>query len=204
MRSLRTSLNVMTRVIAIGLTLLVAGVAVPASPADFPSKPIRWIMPLPPGGPSDAVARIVGQRLSERLKQPVLIENRAGAFGAIGMEAAARAAPDGYTIVFGAPGTVVINPVLYKLNFDPLTDLIAVSQLTRVSFVLVANPNFPARTVPELLALAKAKPGTVTCGSGAALMQLACELLKLHGAVEMRSIPYKGGAPAMNDLIGGQ
>jgi tripartite-type tricarboxylate transporter receptor subunit TctC len=192
------------RAAVIGFGLLAACFTASAHAADFPSKPIRWIMPLPPGGPSDAVARIVGQRLSERLKQPVLIDNRAGAFGAIGMEAAARAAPDGYTIVFGAPGTVVINPVLYKLNFDPLADLTAVSQLTRVSFVLAANPDFPARTVPELLAVAKARPGTVTCGSGAALMQLACELLKLQGGVDMRNIPYKGGAPAMNDLISGQ
>ena len=172
--------------------------------ANFPSKPIRWIMPFPPGGPSDTVARIVGQRLSARLKQPVLVDNRAGASGNIGMEAAARAAPDGYTIVFGAPGSVVINSILHKLNFDPLTDLTPVSRLTSFAFVLIANPEFPARTVPELLAAAKAKPGTVTCGSGAALQQLACEFLKLYGRVDLSTIPYKGGAPAMNDLVAGQ
>jgi len=172
--------------------------------ASFPTKPIRWIMPFPPGGPSDAVARIVGQRLSERLKQPVLIDNRAGASGSIGMELAARASPDGYTIVFGAPGSVVINSILYKLNFDPLSDLTAVSRLTTFAFVLIANPELPARTVPELLAAAKAKPGMLTCGSGAALQQLACELLKTQGRVDVTTIPYKGGAPAMNDLVAGQ
>jgi tripartite-type tricarboxylate transporter receptor subunit TctC len=172
--------------------------------ANFPSKPIRWIMPFPPGGPSDAMARIVAQRLGERLKQPVLVDNRAGASGNIGMEAAVRAAPDGYTIVFGAPGSVVINSLLYKVNFDPLTDLTAVSQLTTFAFVVIANPEFPARTVPELLATARAKPGTVTCGAGAALQQLACELLKLHGRVDLTTVPYKGGAPAMNDLVAGQ
>ena len=200
----------MKRVLA--MTLLAAIFGWPAvraqSPLDaaahYPSKPIRWIMPFPPGGPSDAVARIVGQRLSARLKQPVLVDNRPGASGNIGMEAAARAAPDGYTIVFGAPGSVVINPIVYKLNFDPLTDLTPVSRLTRFAFVLIANPEFPARTVPELLAAAKAKPGTVTCGSGAALQQLACEFLKLHGRVDLSTIPYKGAAPAMNDLVAGQ
>ena len=200
----------MKRVLA--MTLLAAIFGWPAvraqSPLDpaanFPSKPIRWIMPFPPGGPSDTVARIVGQRLSARLKQPVLVDNRAGASGNIGMEAAARAAPDGYTIVFGAPGSVVINSILQKLNFDPLTDLTPVSRLTSFAFVLITNPEFPVRTVPELLAAAKARPGTVTCGSAAALQQLACEFLKLYGGVDLSTIPYKGGAPAMNDLVAGQ
>lgn len=196
----------------LAMTLLAVTFGSPAvraqSPSDaaanFPSKAIRWIMPFPPGGPSDAVARIVGQRLSERLKQPVLVDNRAGASGNIGMEAAARATPDGYTIVFGAPGSVVINSILYKLNFDALTDLTPVSRLTTFAFVLIANPEFPARSVPELLATAKAKPGTVTCGYGAALQQLACEFLKMYGRVDLNTIPYKGGAPAMNDLVAGQ
>jgi tripartite-type tricarboxylate transporter receptor subunit TctC len=176
----------------------------PAAAADFPSRPIRWIMPFPPGGPSDAVARIIGQRLSERLKQPVLIDNRAGASGSIGMEAAARSAADGYTIVFAAPGSVVINSILHKLNFDPLNDLTAVSQLATFSFVLLVNRQFPAGSVPELLAAARAKPGALTCGAGAALQQIACELLKSSGRVDLTTVPYKGGAPALNDLIAGQ
>ncbi|HKA40368.1 MAG TPA: tripartite tricarboxylate transporter substrate binding protein [Burkholderiales bacterium] len=199
------------RLTLVGLTLLAAlgspglhGQNLPASSDVFPAKPIRWIVPFPPGGPSDMVARIVGQALGVRIKRPVIIDNRGGAFGIIGMEAAARAAPDGYTILFGAPGTVVIDPILYKLNFDPLTDLTAVSQLAAFNFILLASPDFPPRTVPEALAAAKARPGTVTCGSGATLQQLGCELLKIQGRVDLNVIPYKGGAPAMNDLVGGR
>jgi tripartite-type tricarboxylate transporter receptor subunit TctC len=170
---------------------------------SYPSRPIRWIVPYPAGGPTDLVARIVGQRLGERLKQPVLVENRAGAFGNIGLEAAARAAPDGYTIVFGMT-SLVLNPILYKLNFNPLTELTAISQLTTVTYVLLANADFPPRTLPELLIAAKERPGAVTCGWGATLFQLGCELLNIQGRVNITLVPYKGNAPAMNDLIGGQ
>src|SRR5438132_7012034 len=114
----------MKRVVEVILlsTLLGSPIAAPRAAdtsTNFPTKPIRWILPFPPGGPSDAVARLIGQRLGERLKQPVLVDNRAGASGAIGMELAARAAPDGHTIVFAAPGSLVINPILYRLSFDP-------------------------------------------------------------------------------------
>jgi tripartite-type tricarboxylate transporter receptor subunit TctC len=170
---------------------------------SYPSRPIRWIVPYPAGGPTDLVARIVGQRLGERLKQSVLIDNRAGAFGNIGLEAAARAAPDGYTIVFGMT-SLVLNPIFYKLNFDPLTELTAVSQLTTVTYALLANADFPPRTLPELLTAARERPGAVTCGWGATLFQLGCELLNIQGRVNITLVPYKGNAPAMNDLIGGQ
>ena len=175
----------------------------PGGTESYPSRPIRWIVPYPAGGPTDLVARIVGQRLGERLKQPVLVENRAGAFGNIGLELAARAAPDGYTIVFGMT-SLVLNPILYKLNFDPLTELTAISQLTTVTYVLLANADFPPRTLPELLNAAKERPGAVTCGWGATLFQLGCELLNIRGRVNITLVPYKGNAPAMNDLIGGQ
>ena len=198
--------------LVLAMTLVVAAFGCPLvraqsssnAAADFPSRPIRWIMPFPPGGPSDALARIIGQRLGERLKQPVLVDNRAGASGSVGMEMAAHSAPDGYTIVFAAPGSAVINSILHKLNFDPLNDLTAVSQLTTFAFVLLANPQFRVRDVRELLATARAKPGAVTCGAGAALQQIACELLKSSGRVDITTVPYKGGAPAMNDLIAGQ
>ena len=169
---------------------------------SFPSKPIRWIVPYPPGGPTDLVARIVGEHLSKRLNQPVIVDNRAGASGNIGMEAAARAAPDGYTIVFGVT-SMVINPLLSKLNFDPLKELAAVTQLTTVTYVLLANSDFPPRTLPDVLAAAKASPGRVTCGWGATLFQLGCELLNILGHVDIAAVPYKGNAPAMNDLIAG-
>src|SRR5256885_16679574 len=133
----------MKSALLIALSVVAAGSpSLPVSGAEFPSKPVRWIMPFPPGGPSDAVARLIAHRLAERLGQPVVVENRAGAAGAIGMEAAARAVPDGHTIVFAAPGTAVINPVLYKLNFDPLKDLVPVAQLATFSFVLVGRPDF--------------------------------------------------------------
>jgi len=172
--------------------------------SGFPSKPIRWVLPFPPGGPSDAVARLIGERLSVRLKQPVIVDNRTGASGGIGMEMAARAAPDGHTIVFGAPGSVVINPLLYSLNVDPLAELTAVSRLTTFAFVLIANPALPARTIPELLEAARSKPASLTCGAGAALQQVACELLRMRGQVAITTVPYKGSAPAMNELVGGQ
>ena len=168
----------------------------------FPSKPIRWIVPYPPGGPTDVVARIVGEQLSKRLKQPVIVDNRAGGLGNIGMQAAARAAPDGYTIVFGMT-SMVINPILYKLDFDPLTELAAVTQLTTVTYVLLANSDFPPRTLPDVLAAAKASPGSLTCGWGATLFQMGCKLLNILGQVDITAVPYKGNAPATNDLLGG-
>jgi tripartite-type tricarboxylate transporter receptor subunit TctC len=176
----------------------------PASSHDrFPTKPIRWIVPFPPGGPTDVVARIVGQRLGDRVRQPIVIENRAGAFGNIGLEAVARAAPDGYTIVLG-PTAMVLNAVLHNLNFDPLTELAPVSQLTTLNLVLLASANFPPRTVQEILAAAKAKPGTVTCGWGSAFAQLGCELLRVRGGAPINAIPYKGNGPAMSALVGGE
>lgn len=173
--------------------------------ASYPTKAIRWILPFPPGGPSDMLARLVGERLADRLKQPVLVDNRVGAAGAIGMELAARAAPDGYTVVFGAPGSVVINPILAAQTFDPLTQLTAVSRLTTFDFVLLASPQTNLRSVADLLEQARVKPALpLTCGAGAALQQLACELLRMQGGIAVTTVPYKGSAPAMTDLIGGQ
>jgi tripartite-type tricarboxylate transporter receptor subunit TctC len=201
----------MNRLSTIGLILL-AGLGSPSLCAEgpspsltgFPSKPIRWIVPFPPGGPTDVVARIIGQRLGEHLKQPVLVENRPGAFGNIGLEAAARAAPDGHTIVHGTTNVPLTAALYHRLRFDPLTELTAVAPLTTTAFVLLASADFPATTIPEVLAAAKAKPGMVTCGWGAPLFQLACELLKVQGKVEIRAVPYKGNAPAMTDLISGR
>jgi tripartite-type tricarboxylate transporter receptor subunit TctC len=169
---------------------------------SFPTRPIRWIVPYPAGGPTDMVARIVGERLGERLKQPVIVENLAGAFGNIGMEAGAHAAPDGHTIVFAAT-SMVLNAPMYNFRPDPLTELTPVSQITTTTYVLVGSAGFAPRTLEEVLAAAKAKPGTVTCGWGATLFQLGCELLRLRGKVDIMSVPYKGNAPAMNDLVAG-
>jgi tripartite-type tricarboxylate transporter receptor subunit TctC len=194
----------------VGLAVLVA-VACPSlraqgttvSAGSYPSKPIRWIVPFPAGGVGDPLARVVGPHLSERFKQPVVVDNRPGAFGIIGMETAARAAPDGYTIFLGSTNEV-INLILRKRSVDPLTDLKPVSQLVRTPLVLIANPKFSPKTMPEVLSAARARPGTVTCGFGAPVLQLACELLRIQGRVDINVIPYKGVAIALNDLIGGQ
>jgi tripartite-type tricarboxylate transporter receptor subunit TctC len=169
----------------------------------FPTRPIRWIVPFPAGGPTDVVARIVGQRLGERLRQPVVIDNRAGALGTTGLQAAARAAPDGHTIVVG-PTAMVLNAALNKLDFDPVTELAPVAQLTSLSLVLLASAESPVRSVQDVLDAAKAKPGAVTCGWGAAFPQLGCELLRTRGGAPVSTIPYKGNGPAMNALVGGQ
>jgi tripartite-type tricarboxylate transporter receptor subunit TctC len=164
---------------------------------------VRWIVPFPPGSAVDVVARLIAPGLSERLKQPVIIDNRPGGFGIIGMEAAVSAAPDGYTIFF-ATSNEAINPVVRKAKSDPETDLTPVSQLARVSFVLLANPDFPARTVPALLERARSTPGAVTCAFSAPVFQIACELLKTRGHVDLTSVYYKGGGGALNDLVGKQ
>lgn len=183
-----------------GSALMAQGIA--AQGDTFPSKAIRWIVPYSAGGPTDMVARVVGQRLAERLQHPVVIYNVAGGAGNIGMEAAARAAPDGHTIVFAVTSMVLTGP-MHNLHADPLDELTAVSQLATVSYVLVGAASFAPRTVADVLAAARARPGGVRCGWGATLFQLGCELLRLRGKVELTSVPYKGNAPAMNDLIGG-
>jgi len=169
----------------------------------FPSKPVRWIVPFPPGGPADVIARVVMPRFAERLGQPVIIENRAGAGSNIGHEAVARAAPDGHTILYVVPN-VVTNPSLFKVAVDPLRELAPVAQLTAQSYVLMSAPAFPHRTIAEILAAARAKPGSITCASGGGLPTFGCLWLRTAANVDIVHVPYKGNAPALNDLIGGQ
>ncbi len=170
----------------------------------WPAKPIRWIVPFPPGGPADVTARLLAPRLTERLGQTVVVENRPGAASNIGYEAAVRAAPDGYTMLLAVAG-LVTNPHVYKLSFDPLKDLVPVAQLNSLQMVLLASEKFPARDLREAMALANSKPGTVTCAwGGSVLLQLVCESLRIDGKADIQSVAYKGGAPAMTDLIGGQ
>ena len=173
----------------------------------FPNKPIRFIVSFPPGGSSDLVARAMAPRMAERLGQPVLVENRAGAGGNIGIDLVAKAPPDGYTIGLGAAGALSINFSLYpNMPFDPLRDLAPVSMLAIIPIVVAAHPSVPAASVRELIALLKARPGQLsygTTGSGSA-MHLASELLKLMTDTDMLHVPYKGSAPATADLAGGQ
>jgi len=169
----------------------------------WPSKPLQWIVPFPPGGPADVIARLVLPKLSERLGQPVIIQNRAGGNSNIGHDAAARSAPDGHTILYVVPN-VVTNPSLFKGMVDPLKELAPVAQLTVQSYALVAYPGFEPKTVADVIAAAKAKPGSVTCASGGGLMTFGCEWLRTMTKTDIVHVQYKGNAPALTDLIGGQ
>ena len=183
-------------------------VAVPhAGAQSYPNKPIRMIVTFAAGGGADFMGRMIGQKLSETLGQSVIVDNRAGAGGAIGNEAAAKAAPDGYTLLLGAAGPLVISPALYaKLPFDTLKDLTPITLLAHVPFALCAHPSVPAAGVKELIALAKRRSGKLNFGSSgtAGAPHLAGELFKASAGVNMVHVPYKGLAPAITDLIGGQ
>lgn len=185
----------------IALALAIAGTA---HAQAWPTKPIRWIVPFPPGGPADVMARQVAPRLGDRLGQPIVIDNRPGANSNIGYDAAAKSAPDGYTMLFAVAGFVT-NPHLYKLAWDPLKDFVAVAQMNQLQIMLLAGTKFAPSTLAETIALAREKPGAVKCAwGGSILMGLVCEMLKQDGRIDVTVVPYKGSAPAMNDLIGGQ
>jgi tripartite-type tricarboxylate transporter receptor subunit TctC len=178
-----------------------------ASAQAYPSKPIRLVVPFPPGGTSDILARVVGQKISEGLGQPVIVENRAGASGTIGAAAVAKAAPDGYTILSGSSGTSVIAEHLYRsLSFDPVKDFQPISRLALVPGVLVVHPSMTAKSIADIIAQARAQPGKLTFASGGpgTIQHLSGELFRHMAKVDLLHIPYKGGAPALNDLLGGQ
>ena len=172
----------------------------------YPARPVRLVLQTTPGGTADVVARLMGQWLSERLGQPFVIENRPGASGNIGTEAVVRTAPDGYTLLLAASNNA-INASLYdKPNFNFLRDIAPIADLIRGPFVMVVNPSFPAKTVPEFIAYAKANPGTINFASGGTgfATHMAGELFKAMTGVNMVHVPYRGQAPAMTDLLGGQ
>lgn len=192
-------------------TLLSAAAALAAAPAvaqqDFPTRPIRLINPWTPGGPADTVGRPVAQKASELLGQPVVMENKPGANGTIGATFVARAAPDGYTLFFSHVGPVAISPNFASgLQFDTLRDFAPVTQLVSGPIVLVVRPDVPARTVQELLDLAKQKPGELSYGSvgPASTTHLAGEMMALMGKVQLLHVPYQGAAPVITDLLGGR
>ncbi len=182
------------------LTALAAGNALPQS---YPSKPIRVVVPFPAGGSVDTVARLVGQRLAEYLKQPVVVDNRGGAGGNVGADLVAKAAPDGYTLLITTPGLAIARSIYRKLPFDPLSDFAPVSQLTSTYLILVVNEQVPARSVAELIALAKAQPGKLNYGSSGsgATIHLATELFKISAGIDIVHVPYKGEAPAYTALL---
>lgn len=173
----------------------------------WPAKPVHLVVPYPPGGSADILARAIGQKLSEGLGQTVVIDNRPGAGTAIGAEATARSAPDGYTIMLGTVSSHAINPALnHRLKYDPIKDFAPISLVAAIPFVLVVHPSLPVNSVQELIALAKSKPGALnfsSAGSGTS-NHLAGELFKSMTKTFMVHIPYKGSAPALGDLIAGQ
>jgi tripartite-type tricarboxylate transporter receptor subunit TctC len=169
----------------------------------FPAKPVRWVVPFAAGGPADVIARVVGPKLAERLGQPVIIDNRAGGNSNIGHAEVSRAPADGYTMLYVVPN-IVTNPSLFKGMVDPLKDLAPLAQMTVQSYALVANPGFEPRTVADIIAAAKAKPGGVTCASGGGLMTFGCEWLRTMTKTEITHVQYKGNAPALTDLLSGQ
>src|SRR5215468_254150 len=181
------------------------GVAGSALAQDYPTKPVRFIVPYPPGGGTDVIARIVQARWAEGLGQPIVIENRGGAGGAVGTEAAAKSAPDGYTFLFTL-SSHTINPLLYRLHYDVERDFVPVSLLVSVPQLIAANPNAPAATLQELIAAAKKQPGKYAFGSvgNGTPAHMAGELLKLRTGIDIVHVPYKGGGPAVTDAIAGQ
>ena len=190
------------------LQYLLLSVAVAhGAPADYPVKPIRLIVPLAPGGTTDILARIVGQHMNEALGSRVVVDNRPGAAGNIGTELAAKAAPDGYTLLMGFDGTMVINPSVYReLPFDTLRDFAPVSKVADLPVIIVAHPGVAAANAKELVALAKSRPGTVTYSSAGlgSTGHLAGELMSQRSGIRMTHVPYKGGGQAVADVIGGQ
>ncbi len=188
------------------MLLLAASPAALAQTAPYPSKPVRLIVPWPAGGTTDILGRVIGQKLSESWGQPVVIENRGGAAGNIGTEVVVRAPADGYTLLFGNMGTHATNQFMYTgMTFDPVTDLAPISLVANVGTVLVVHPNLPVKNVKDLVALAKARPGQLDYASGGvgSFNQLCAELLKLMTKIDIVHVPYKGGAPAVADLLGG-
>jgi tripartite-type tricarboxylate transporter receptor subunit TctC len=181
--------------------------ALPAFAQDsWPAKPVHIIVPFAAGGVADALPRIVGQKLAQKWGQPVIVDNKAGASGNIGMAEGARAAPDGYTLVLAPTGNLTVNPTLFKLPFDTAKDFAPITVLATSPNVLVVHPSVPAKTFREVIAYAKANPGKLNFaspgeGSGA---HLAGELLNIEAGIHAQHIPYKGLAPAVNDLLGGQ
>ena len=179
-----------------------------AHAADFPQKTIRLIVPFPAGGTSDIVARIVSERAGKSLGQTIIIDNRAGAGGNIGMEAAAKAAPDGYTLGYCSIGTCAMNVGVYrdKLPYHPERDFTPVMLIGMISNILVANNKLPAKNIAEVIALAKSKPGVLTIASSGygSSPHLCAELLKDFAGIDLTHVPYKGSAPAIADLEGGQ
>jgi len=191
------------RPLLIGLALLCPALAMAQ---DFPNKTIRLIVPFPPGGPNDIIARVVGQRMSEILKQPIIIDNRSGQGGVVGTDVVAKSAPDGYTIGIASAGALAISPSMEKVAYDTLKDLQPVTLVAKVPEMLVVATSVPANTMQELVTLAKSQPGKLNFASSGpgSMPHLAGELLRLTAGINIVHVPYRGAAPAVNDLLAQQ
>ena len=187
----------------LGVFAMLAGAA---CAADYPTRPIALIVPFPPGGGVDAMARVVAEKLSIAFKQQVIVDNRGGGGGTIGTRAVARAEPDGYTLLLGHTGTISINPSLYAHpGYDPRKDFAPIGLIASMPVALLAHPSFPAKTLADFIALAKKEPGKLNLGTSAigTGSYMCAELFKSMAGVDVAIIPYKGTAPVMNDLLGG-
>jgi tripartite-type tricarboxylate transporter receptor subunit TctC len=169
----------------------------------WPTKPIRWLVPFAPGGPADVVSRIIAAGLAERTGQPNIVDNQPGAQGNIAHAAASKSPPDGHTVLFVVP-SLITNPFYLKSSIDPFRDLAPVIHLDIASMVLIAHPGFPPASTAEVLTYIKANPGKVTCGASGALPSVGCELLRSHAGADLLMVMYKGNAPALNGLMGGE
>ena len=192
------------RSIFVCVVMLCAGGAFAAS-GDYPSKPVRLIVPFAPGGGTDIVARVLAQKLTESFKQAVIVDNRAGGGGTLGVETAVRASPDGYTTIIMS-GSYATNAAMFKMSFDPVNDILPMGLIGDTAFVLVLHPAVPLKSVAELVAHAKAKPGVLNYASSGTggIAHLSGELFDLLAGTRMTHIAYKGTGPATNDLLGGQ
>jgi tripartite-type tricarboxylate transporter receptor subunit TctC len=190
--------------LALAAALVAAGAG--AAEQGYPTKPVKIVVPYPPGGPTDIVARVVAQKLSEQTGQQFVVDNRAGAGGNIGAEAVARSAPDGYTLLVATTAHAINRTLFKQMSYDLMKDFVPVSQLTAGPLVIVANPALPAKNVRELIALAKAKPGELAFASSGPgqSTHLAAELFDTMAGIKMTHVPYKGSAPALTDTMGGQ
>ncbi len=189
------------------VAVVLAALASAAGAQNYPNKPVRFIVPFAAGGGSDFVARVVAQKFNEAFGQPLVVDNRGGAGGAIGTELAAKSAPDGYTLLLGSAGPLAIQPGLTaRLPYDPLKDFAPITLVTSIPYVLVVHPSLPVKSVRELIALAKAKPGQLNFASpgNGTTTHLATELLKMLAKIDVVNVPYKGVAPAVTDLLAGQ
>ena len=197
-------MNHATHVLA-GLFLAAVAPVAGAATANYPTKPVRLIVPFAPGGPSDIIGRLVGQKLGDALGQSVIADNRGAAGGIVGFELAARAAPDGYTLLLGSAGGLTMNPSLYlKLPYDPQRDYAPVTQLTVGPNLMCIHPSVAAKSVQDFIALAKARPGQINFASAGTGNRLAAEFFRIASGINIVNVPYKGTGQAIGDLIGGQ